>query len=1597
MSYLKDETDNYVSMTPQRIWAGVVATDGDDSTPSTTVSVIIPGMDGGELRWENCRWPTRSDALSPKRGDDCLVVLDSNAEMWITTWSPQNSQPGVGGGGGGGTLFTGHWTWTTSTTTAGTRNVGVNSATSWAAVTQVNISKTLTNNNDATNLLGQILPDDTIYLQDAGNAANWGKYKVTQAQTDHGTWVSYQVTPTSNGGVFPANNADTVVSFSVPSSPGPPGPAGQGVPPGGATGTVLTKTSAADYATGWSTVAGLPADTVVPAATRIIANKLVSSDAQTAWVVNGDGSMSWGAGGGTAPDAFLKRLSGGATPGLQATNCGISTGLASSTTGSSAGAGTYQGPGGTFGSVRSSAYGVAFTAAVLGDTGTYRWAVDNTAKLLWADGTIATADTNLYRVAPGILATDNNLRVFTGQGTTSTFWEMNTMALRYADAADSAGVFRISTHKNIGGTNNAGIAFGGGGAISIDTNLYRIAAGILQKDGSFRAIGSPNNLGFDFNPSSSAGLALRSIIGAATQPLFTATYNGTLNWGPGGSTATDTQLYRSGVNTLATSASLYAGSFNATTNASGAAGFYATALASNGFTMAAKQGTDTTGWRFTIGADGLHAWGPGAAAATDVNFYRFNPGQLNTDGEIIAQGKLTGVGAHFTSYPTTAAGIALRCLVQGESYARFALWNIDGSLHWGPGGTTAQDVNLYRYAASFLATDGGIRAGIGTALGGISSYIAYASGDTGYRWTATNNGTLNWGPGNAGTDTNLYRSSAQVLATDGQLVARNGQSGMQVIIGNAAGKGAGFIFDPSSDTNLYRSYAAGLKTDGTLIAGTGYIAQNTSGTGFYYNPATAVGSALYSTVGAEANGRFRIAYDGTHQWGPGGATAFDITLQRSTGILDTNALIRVGTIGTNPYNQGFQYAPATAVGSALTVAVSGDTANRFQTTYAGSIVWGTGAAPGDTNLYRGNAGQLQTDGTWTSTGPSGATGFWRYGSASGWFGVSQVSGEANYRWGVDVNGLMQWGPGGATAADCRLYRSGAKTLQVGAGGFPTCLGITCDASVWPFFMYDSTSAANPYFIINTGGTLSWGPKTAATDTSLYRSGVAQLTTTGAFRTNCATATSEALSVYVSGDAQLRLTMNANGTMVWGSGAAVGDTTLYRWTTAFLGTPNSFGAFMGTTSQLTLQSYNNGPIIYFGNAQDTNLYRNAVNQLRTGGSLVVDGLVTPASMGSGARDGTRFLRDDGTWQIAPAAAGALPSDCVVAAGVRIIKNLMVGTDAQPGFQLNGDGRHLWGPGGSTVPDVNLYRYAAGFLRTDTVMLAGQGFNANQVASTSTACYQASVTGDSVVRYVVNADGQTRWGPGNAATDTNLYRNAANSLRTDGSLTVMVNLGVSGATSYIALQNQNAGTNGTFYTMCTGDSYNRFVINASGGMTWGPGPTAGDTSLVRAGSGYLQANGIFTAMGAGANYGVGFWNYDGLPANQTGMSIKYDAGNNRGSISALTQSVAWRNIMVAENSSILTNGIYFGTGNTSFDTYLARPGAGQLGLQYGNNQSLHIGGSGSRGANQANEYTIAIYKSNISVTPNVGGVWGVLYVGSDNHLYYVDPTGVQRAIG
>lgn len=72
----------------QRVHRAVIATNPGDF--DERVSVIIPDLDN-TLRWEACRWQSRNSIDMPARGDECLVILDNNNEVWVVVWWPFSS------------------------------------------------------------------------------------------------------------------------------------------------------------------------------------------------------------------------------------------------------------------------------------------------------------------------------------------------------------------------------------------------------------------------------------------------------------------------------------------------------------------------------------------------------------------------------------------------------------------------------------------------------------------------------------------------------------------------------------------------------------------------------------------------------------------------------------------------------------------------------------------------------------------------------------------------------------------------------------------------------------------------------------------------------------------------------------------------------------------------------------------------------------------------------------------------------------------------------------------------------------------------------------------------------------------------------------------------------------------------------------------------------------------------------------------------------------------------------------------------------------------------------------------------------------------
>jgi|SRR5215831_5684192 len=69
---------------------------------------------------------------------------------------------------------------------------------------------------------------------------------------------------------------------------------------------------------------------------------------------------------------------------------------------------------------------------------------------------------------------------------------------------------------------------------------------------------------------------------------------------------------------------------------------------------------------------------------------------------------------------------------------------------------------------------------------------------------------------------------------------------------------------------------------------------------------------------------------------------------------------------------------------------------------------------------------------------------------------------------------------------------------------------------------------------------------------------------------------------------------------------------------------------------------------------------------------------------------------------------LPQDTVIAAATRIIANRLATADANAAWQVRGDGRMDWGAGGAGAYDANLYRSAAGTLKTDGYLKSGTDY-------------------------------------------------------------------------------------------------------------------------------------------------------------------------------------------------------------------------------------------------------------------------------------------------
>jgi hypothetical protein len=215
---------------------------------------------------------------------------------------------------------------------------------------------------------------------------------------------------------------------------------------------------------------------------------------------------------------------------------------------------------------------------------------------------------------------------------------------------------------------------------------------------------------------------------------------------------------------------------------------------------------------------------------------------------------------------------------------------------------------------------------------------------------------------------------------------------------------------------------------------------------------------------------------------------------------------------------------------------------------------------------------------------------------------------------------------------------------------------------------------------------------------------------------------------------------------------------------------------------------------------------------------------------------------------------LPADVVCAAATRVIRSLLASGDANAAWQVNGDGKMVWGPGGANAGDVNLYRKAVGVLGSDQSIRNGRDVMANAVGS-----------GWGAMTVAVGHDG------GNYAASITLGNYPSDWVRLDktgGRLTspqqIVANNGDSQLQTLVGYSTQGAypgiifGTAGDCDVFRSGSQLLQTSANfkAGGGTLYLGGPS--DTELHRNAAGQLRTGGSFIVDGNMSVSGTVYFN-------------------------------------------------------------------------------------------------------------------------------------------
>lgn len=152
-------------------------------------------------------------------------------------------------------------------------------------------------------------------------------------------------------------------------------------------------------------------------------------------------------------------------------------------------------------------------------------------------------------------------------------------------------------------------------------------------------------------------------------------------------------------------------------------------------------------------------------------------------GNLTFSGTLTPDSLSLTGAATTTDMITAD--VTGDTQRRFIL-NANGTIEWGSG-SGAVDTNLFRNSANVIGTNDAIL-NVSTAATD-TAFSGQVTGDTFDRFRQRADGRIDIGPGSGARDTNIYRSAADILATDDDFAIKTAGKGLQVAEGSNAKMG----------------------------------------------------------------------------------------------------------------------------------------------------------------------------------------------------------------------------------------------------------------------------------------------------------------------------------------------------------------------------------------------------------------------------------------------------------------------------------------------------------------------------------------------------------------------------------------------------------------------------------------------------------------------------------------------------------------------------------------------------------------------------------------------------------------------------------------